>query len=446
VKVPKSRTRLLREDSVLQACLQAYALVRQDGWLADRALDVTLRQKRALYSHERREVADRVYALLRRQITVDFFLAKAFPSFASIGTTEKNVLRISAARVLEGTPIPEAAQAARLSPSQTSGLQSFEQVWKEMATWDLRRRLWIGASLPEFLAEKFLIELGDEAQAAADAMNQRAPLTIRVNTLKTTRDQLGALLQREAVPTRATPLSTLGLFLESRPNVFGLEAFRSGLFEIQDEGSQLLGALVDAPPKVVVDACAGMGGKTLQLAAQMQNRGEIHALDIDDDRLAELKKRARRAGAHNVRTRLLPPDPKAANTVLSDLVDRADRVLVDAPCSGTGTYRRKPDARYRLTPAQIEALRVRQIQLLAQFARLVKPGGRLIYGTCSILSVENESVVEAFLAENAGFSKMALESILGDVLAHKVTRGGYLRLSSHEHRTDGFFGAVLRRG
>src|SRR5258707_12596670 len=128
-----------------------------------------------------------------------------------------------------------------------------------MATWDLRRKLWIGASLPEFLAEKLLIELGDEAQGAADAMNQRAPLTIRVNTLKTTRDQLGALLQREAVPTRATPLSTLGLFLESRPNVFGLEAFRSGLFEIQDEGGQLLGALVDAPPEVAAAACAGRG-------------------------------------------------------------------------------------------------------------------------------------------------------------------------------------------
>jgi 16S rRNA (cytosine967-C5)-methyltransferase len=414
--------------------------------LADRALDVTLRQKKALFSHERREVADRIYALLRRQITVDFFLAQVFPSFASLGTTEKNVLRIAGARVLEGTPVREAARAARLSVSEASGLQSFEQACKEAESWDLRRKLWIGASLPEFLVEKLLTELGDEAQVAADAMNQRAPLTIRVNALKTTRDQLGALLQRESVPTRPTPLSALGLFVESRPNVFGLEAFRSGLFEIQDEGSQLLGTLVDAPPKVVVDACAGMGGKTLQLAAQMQNRGEIHALDIDDDRLAELKKRARRAGAHNVRTRRLPPDPHAAETVLSDLLGRADRVLVDAPCSGTGTYRRKPDARYRLTPAQIEAHRVRQIQLLSQFARLVKPGGRLIYGTCSILSDENESVVEAFLAENAGFSKMAIESILGDVLAHKVTRGGYLRLSSHEHGTDGFFGAVLRRG
>src|SRR5258707_7302121 len=133
-----------------------------------------------------------------------------------------------------------------------------------MATWDLRRKLWIGASLPEFLAEKLLIELGDEAQAAADAMNQRAPLTIRVNTLKTTRDQLGALLQREAVPTRTTPLSTLGLFLESRPNVFGLEAFRSGLFEIHDEWSQLLRALVDGPPEMVVDASAGIGGQSLQ--------------------------------------------------------------------------------------------------------------------------------------------------------------------------------------
>lgn len=442
----KGRTRLLREDLVLQVCLQAYALIRRDGWLADRALEVTLRQKRALYSNERREVAERVYALLRRQITVDFFLARAFPSFDSLGATQKDTLRIGAARVLEGTSPEEAARAARLSPSEASGLESFEEASKEMATWDLRRKLRIGASLPEFLAEKFLIELGDEALAAADAMNRRAPLTMRVNTLKTTRDQLRALLQREGVSTRVTPLSKLGLFLESRPNVFGLEAFRNGLFEIQDEGSQLLGALADAPPGVVVDACAGTGGKTLQLAAQMQNRGEIHALDIDDARLAELKKRARRAGAHNVRTRLLPPDPKAAVAVVSDLVERADRVLIDAPCSGTGTYRRKPDARYRLTPDHLDAYCARQSQLLAQFARLVKPGGRLIYGTCSMLRDENQSVVEAFIARNAGFSKMALEPILGDVVARAVTRHGYLCLSPHEHGTDGFFGAVLRRG
>src|SRR5262249_45004079 len=178
-------------------------------------------------------------------------------------------------------------------------------------------------------------------------------------------------------------------------------------------------------------------------AAQMDNRGEIHALDIHADRLEQLKKRARRAGAHNIRTRVVAPGGAAQ---LSDLVARADRVLIDAPCSGTGTYRRKPDARYRLTIDEIEMHRTRQIRLLEQFAPLVKPNGWLIYGTCSLLRDENESVVEWFLRESANFSLLEPQAILGEALARQVTRRRYLQLFPHLHGTDGFFGAVLRRG
>ena len=312
-----------------------------------------------------------------------------------------------------------------------------------MVGWNLERRLSIAGSMPEFLVERFVREFGGEAEALVDALNQRAPLTIRANTLKTSREGLGAILKREGATARDTRLSELALILEDRPNVFGLRAFREGLFEIQDEGSQLLGMLVDAPPKVVVDACAGTGGKTLQLAAQMNNRGKIHALDIHADRLDQLKKRARRAGAHNIRTRLLSPDHTAQ---LSDLVARADRVLIDAPCSGTGAYRRKPDARYRLTIDEIEMHRMRQMRLLEQFAPLVKPNGRLIYGTCSLLHDENDSVVKWFLRKNANFSLLEPGAILAEGLARQVSRGGYLQLFPHVHGTDGFFGAVLRRG
>jgi 16S rRNA (cytosine967-C5)-methyltransferase len=205
-------------------------------------------------------------------------------------------------------------------------------------------------------------------------MNERAPLTARVNLLRTTREALLERLSAEGVDARPTPLSPLGLFLETRQNAFALPSFREGLFELQDEGSQLLGLLVDAPPTRVVDACAGAGGKTLQLAAQMRNRGELFALDIDARRLEELKRRARRAGVHNARIRPIPaPGPEVA-PALADLVDRADRVLVDAPCSGTGTFRRKPDARYRLTEAMLAQHIERQHLLLEQFAPLVRPG------------------------------------------------------------------------
>ena len=410
--------------------------------MADRALEVTLREERALFSAERREVANRIYALLRHQTTVDFLLGDAL-GFGSRATTEQDLLRLCAARVLEGAPPDEVAYSARLSASDAAAIEALPRAIQSMAGWDLARRLSIGGSMPEFLVERFIGEFGDQAEALVGSLNQRAPLTIRANTLKISRERLGAILNREGVATRPAPLSQLALILEDRPNAFGLQAFREGLFEIQDEGSQLLGMLVDAPPKVVVDACAGTGGKTLQLAAQMDNRGEIHALDIHADRLEQLKKRARRAGAHNIRTRVVAPGGAAQ---LSDLVARADRVLIDAPCSGTGTYRRKPDARYRLTVEEIEMHRMRQRRLLEQFAPLVKPNGWLIYGTCSLLRDENQSVVEWFLSENVNFSLLEPQRVLGDALAGQVSHRGYLQLLPHVHGTDGFFGAVLRRG
>jgi 16S rRNA (cytosine967-C5)-methyltransferase len=203
--------------------------------------------------------------------------------------------------------------------------------------------------------------------------------------------------------------------------------------------------LVDPPPTKVVDACAGAGGKTLQLAAQMKNRGELFAFDIDEKRLEELKKRTRRAGVHNVRTRLISAEEGPAREQTQDLLAKADRVLVDAPCSGTGTYRRKPDGRYRLKPEDLDLHIARQKRLLAQFAPLVKPGGRLIYGTCSILRAENEDVIADFLRTHPDFSVRAASLELGDEVGAKVTREGFLRLFPHSHNTDGFFGAILLR-
>jgi 16S rRNA (cytosine967-C5)-methyltransferase len=232
--------------------------------------------------------------------------------------------------------------------------------------------------------------------------------------------------------------------LETRINAFSLEAFREGLFEIQDEGSQVLGMLVDAPPTQVLDACAGAGGKTLQLAAQMKNRGELHALDIDARRLEELKRRARRAGVHNVRIHALEKQGETEAT-LEPFQKRMDRVLIDAPCSGTGTLRRKPDARYRLTEAELKVNVERQKRLLGRFAPLLKVKGRLIYGTCSVLREENEAVVEDFLSRHSDFERRPVSEKLPAALTEQVSQGGYLRLYTHRHGTDGFFGALIER-
>jgi 16S rRNA (cytosine967-C5)-methyltransferase len=437
--------RPLREDLVLQACLEAYGFIRHEGRLADRALDFTLRHKRNLYSNERRAVAERVYALLRRQRTVDFLLQHAHRDFSRLDKTRQDVLRLAASRILHGEPTDEVARTSALGGPDAAALDKLPEAARALEALPLEKRFPLAASVPDFLAPRLREVFGADAERAVEAMNERAPLTARLNGFKGDRAQLRARLEQEGVDASPTPLSPLGLVLDTRTNAFSLEAFRDGWFELQDEGSQLLGMLVDAPPTRVVDACAGAGGKTLQLAVQMKNRGDLHALDIDAGRIDELRKRARRAGVHNVRTQVIPAEGPEADEALTPLRGKADRVLVDAPCSGTGTFRRKPDARYRLTPEMIDDHVARQKRLLARFAPLVKPGGRLIYGTCSVLREENEAVVEDFLAKHPDFSVRPVTEELGPELGAKVSRGPFLRLAPHLHGTDGFFGAILVR-
>ena len=436
--------RPVREDLITQTCLEAYALVRRDHWLADRAIDRTLRQ-RTLYSNERRIVAERVYALIRRQLLVDFLLERLRPGFAALSSGSQDLMRLSAARVLSGESADLVSAGEHHHPEDGRALRALHKERRKIDSFEPTRRLSLSASLPEPLAERWIAEFGAEAEAAAAAMNERAPLTARVNTLKSTRDEVLSQLRAAGVDSRSTPLSPLGIQLETRINAFSLPPFKEGNFELQDEGSQLLGMLVDAPPKLVVDACAGAGGKTLQLAAQMKNRGELFALDISEARMRDLKKRARRAGAFNVRTRIIPTAAEEARGAISDLAGRADRVLVDVPCSGTGSLRRNPDARYRITAEDLKMQTRRQKELLALFADLVRPGGRLIYGTCSVLREENESVIESFLSARPDFALRPASVALGEDLAGKVTREGFLRVAPHTHGTDGFFGAVLQR-
>jgi 16S rRNA (cytosine967-C5)-methyltransferase len=448
-EAPRGRTardgRALREDLVLQAALEAYGSVRHEGRLADRALDHTLRNKKHLWSSERRAVAERVYALLRRERTVDFLLGRAHPRFAHLDASRKDALRLAAARALMGESPSDVADTCGLPQDDAKAVLALPEAAAQLEALPFERRYPVAASMPDFLAARFLEVFGPDAERATEAMNERAPLTARVNGLKTTREALVRRLGLEGVEATPTPLSPLGLVLDGRLNAFSLPSFQEGLFELQDEGSQLLGMLVDAPPTRVVDACAGAGGKTLQLAAQMKNRGDLHALDVEPRRMEELKKRARRAGVHNARARVIPPEGAEADAAITDLAGLADRVLVDAPCSGTGTFRRKPDARYRIAEADLAMHVDRQKVLISRFAAMVKPGGRLVYGTCSVLPDENERVVEAFLAEHPDFSVMPAGQVLGGELGERATKDGFLRLAPHSHGTDGFFGAVLLR-
>ncbi len=423
----------------MAAALEVYGSVRGEGRLADHALDRVLRREARLYSAERRAVAERVYRLLRQERRIDHQLFPGAPPQLTQG--ELFLLRYAAGLVLEGQE-PEQVAARFSLPGGAPRALARVRAQLDPAL-PLLARVALEGSVPDFLAELLLRELGDQdALAFARAARERAPLTLRANLLKGDRASLLRRLAEEGAAAQPTRYSHVGATLESRVNAFGLQAFKDGLFEIQDEGSQLIGQLVGARPgERVVDACAGAGGKTLALAADMQNKGELTALDVHADRLSELSRRARRAGAFNLRIKPIPADGDGAEQALEPLFGRADRVLVDAPCTGLGTLRRNPDARYRFKPGDVERYATLQRELLARFARLARRGGRVVYATCSIAREENEGVVEAFLASGAPYRLVPA----GEIVPAETARGPYLRLFPHRHGTDGFFAAVLER-
>ena len=311
---------------------------------------------------------------------------------------------------------------------------------------DPLERLSVEASLPRWIVARFVEELGEaEASALARAMNQRAPLTVRANALLGDRGALRAHLAEERAGAEPTRFSPWGLVLDGHQNAFSLEAFQEGWFEIQDEGSQLIAlACAARPGQVVVDACAGAGGKSLALAAEMRNKGSLHALDSDADRLEEAKRRARRAGVHNLRARAIPAGAEAA-AALADLEGKADLVLVDAPCSGLGTLRRKPDARWRLQPGDPARFSALQRELLARFAQLARPGGRVVYATCAMGRTENADVAD-FAERELGLAPAPLAATLGEPLARALgIAGNRAELYPHRHGTDGFFFAAFTR-
>lgn len=305
----------------------------------------------------------------------------------------------------------------------------------------------VRADVPEWLAPHFEAAFGSDWVAEGAALAGRPPLDLRVNTLKTDRDK--ALKQLQRLGVEPTPLAPLGLRVaptegpRRHPNVQAEEAYRRGRVEVQDEASQLCAALVGAKPgEQVLDLCAGGGGKTLALAAAMQNRGQIYATDSDKNRLAPIFERLKRAGARNVQ--VLGPGEG-----LESLAGRMDRVLVDAPCTGTGVWRRRPDAKWRVTPEALDKRIAEQDAVLGEAAALVKPGGVLVYATCSLLPPENEARVAAFLSQHAEFARVSAAELWEGALPDVKPPAGVigetsLLLSPRRSGTDGFFVAAMR--
>ncbi len=379
---------------------------------ADAVANDYFRTRRFIGSGDRRAVSDLVWRVLRCYRRLRWWLADhATPR-----------LLVGASLLLTGSRYAAVADAfsggrfapATLTPSEQTVLRRIEG--RELDH----------PSMPDavrFEVPDWLLPRVDAAELRA--LMEPAPLDLRVNLLKATREEASAALASEGLEVTPTPHSPWGLRIAGRRQVTSGPAFRSGLVEIQDEGSQVVAALVDARPGMrVVDLCAGAGGKTLALAMTMQNRGQLVACDVSLARLEGAVQRLRRAGVHNVERHLLTVGDKWMKRRAATF----DRVLVDAPCTGTGTWRRNPDARLRLTEADLAELLPKQAAILDQAAALVRAGGRLIYATCSLLREENEDQITGFRARHPEF-------IVGEGLV----------LTPARHSTDGFFAAVLQR-
>lgn len=278
-------------------------------------------------------------------------------------------------------------------------------------------------SIPDWLAETLEKELGKNWEREMLALNEQAPTVLRTNSLKTTPRELIADLNDENVEAFTIKNYPDAVQLAEKKNVFLTSAFKDGLFEVQDASSQKIGELLDVKEGMrVVDACAGAGGKTLHLAALMKNKGQIIALDIYEWKLAELKRRAKRAGAHNIETRLI-----SDNKVIKRLHEKADRLLIDAPCSGLGVLKRNPDSKWKIDQEFIERIKSEQQQILQDYSKILKKGGQMIYATCSILPSENNEQVKIFLESNPDFTLVKDQKIMPSE--------GY----------DGFYMALIKR-
>ncbi|HEY3324446.1 MAG TPA: hypothetical protein VGP72_28605 [Planctomycetota bacterium] len=462
--------------------LDLWRRVRGERAPASRAVAAVLGSLPELANGERERIVGTLYGMLTHARRIEHALvnAEARPTDGA---------RLLAYRVLL-EKLPSAKAAARNPGVDWERVLAADAALPDGS--DAVERIGVRASLPDFLARRVVDQYGTEAEALALSLTKRAPLTVRVNTLKVTRQQVFGELSKEGLSVRPGRLASTAIEFVEHVNVFALPQYAEGLIEVQDEASQLVAEVVAPPPHgLVIDYCAGAGGKTLALGALMRNQGRLIAMDTHARRLAELRQRARRAGLGNVQVIILGPGAAGSaerptgrrgdgetggNSRRGDAATRrhgetarmrdagrgrpeerhepenerflgkADRVLVDVPCSGVGAFRRRPEMRWRLSEEDLERLPREQEAIARSAMLLCAPGGRLIYATCTLLAEENERVVERLL-DGSDFQLVPIKEILGKERATPITdpTGSFLKLLPHKHTCDGFFAAVLRR-
>jgi len=440
----------MHPKALVEACTELVRLTLKFDHPADAVVSKFFRDYRKLYAfgpRERAALAETTYNVLRNKLRFDHFA----PSGS--GPKERRLAILGFAQHLKDqAPAKAAPKSARHASDDPldflmGALTKQEAAWLEaceaVKPSDLMERH--RHNMPEWLVEPLKAQVGEGFWPLVERLNGGAPLDLRVNTFTDKRADVQRELKLAGIKAVETPFSPWGLRIEGKPALSGLDVFSRGAIEVQDEGSQLLALLLDAKRgEMVVDFCAGAGGKTLAIGASMRSTGRLYAFDTSAHRLESLKPRLARSKLSNVH-------PSAIAHERDDRVKRLsgkiDRVLVDSPCSGLGTLRRNPDLKWRQSPKAVQELTEKQTAILASAARLVKSGGRLVYATCSVLPEENEAIAQAFSAAHPNFVPLSAADTLTELKVANAaslctTDGLYLRLWPHVHATDGFFAAV----
>ncbi|HQR60381.1 MAG TPA: RsmB/NOP family class I SAM-dependent RNA methyltransferase [Methylophilaceae bacterium] len=412
-------------ENLLRQTAMALATVLAPHGPADAKMSAYFRENPKLGMQERAFIADTVYQALRRRRLLEYLCDGPDARRLLLGV----LLRVQGVSLRDLGPL--------LNKQQTEWAHAI----KAKSTENLP--LAVQADVPDWLWDKLVAQYGEkDALTLSRAMHLSAPLDLRVNRLNGQREPVLALFAKEGIGAAPTPYSPDGVRLKEKIALNKHVLFNKGVVEVQDEGSQLL-ALLLAPRRgeMVADFCAGAGGKTLALGALMANSGRLYAFDVAEKRLANLRPRLARSGLSNIHPQLIANE---RDQKLKRLAQKFDRVLVDAPCSGLGTLRRNPDLKWRQTEMDVAELSIKQARILEAAAKLVKPGGRLVYATCSLLREENEAIVEAFLEQRLEFKQLNAAEILAQQKVALDT-GPTLKLLPHLHGTDGFFAAAFER-
>ena len=420
---------------LLEACAALVGQVLKFEHPADATVSRFFKEHRNLGPRERATLAETTYNVLRKKLLFEAF-ANGAPRGS--GSRERKM-------AILGFYGPRDFIKSVLLPQEIAWLDACDATKPADANsglLELHRH-----NLPDWLAQTLKAQLGAaDFWALSDCLNTPAPMDLRVNTFLAKREEVQAELTKAGFKSTPTPYSPWGLRFPGRPPINKTHTFTSGKVEVQDEGSQILSMLVDAKRgEMVMDFCAGAGGKTLALGAMMRSTGRLYAFDTSAHRLDSFKSRLARSGLSNVHPAAIAHE---RDERIKRLAGKLDRVLVDAPCSGLGTLRRNPDLKWRQKPSDIAELNVKQSAILQSAARLLKPGGRLVYATCSVLPEENEAIANAFTAANKDFSLLEVSDLLTHLKienAKTLCEASFLRLWPHRHGTDGFFAAVWQR-